>query len=214
MNFLAMQNEVIRRMEETDVPIRWTLEEMKDCINDGYQDLCIHSACYEVERQFPLDDSLYYNLHDEYKREEQFLNIVRIQNLTTGRWLDWESTDRLDVEYYYRWQTLEGEPQMIVARGPWTLGFFPRGNDENLLLKFAAVPDRMVQDTDVPVFSREFHLGCVEYANYELLCMDKQLKKAIPFWTRYLEIANALRFGKASGGQVEGGSRTRVLGGG
>jgi hypothetical protein len=80
-------------------------------------------------------------------------------------------------------------------------------------MKIVALPMELIWDTDVPMFNREFHQGCVDYATYDLLCQDRRFEGAMTYWSRFVELREALRGGKAAGGAVEGGSRMRVVGG-
>jgi hypothetical protein len=217
MDFLALQTEVMRRIEETGTPSHWSTQEVKDAINAGYMDFCDDTECYEREDKFAVDGSLYYDLEAEYKYQEPFLGLRRILNITTGKWLEMVTARELDEEYYPQWQLLTGEPQFVVMRSATQMGLVPvktpAGLGDELLVRRTALPLPLVHDTDEPMFNREFHMYLADYAAEDLLADDGEVDKAMMFRQAYLLGRMKMRAQKSAGNAVQGGSRTLVVGG-
>lgn len=214
MTKAEMRAEVKRRLEEAEEPVHWTDDEIDAAINEGYEDICAFAEPYETNKliapDLEGDGTPYYNLLD-LQLDEGFLSLRRVDNCDTMRWLLPRTALELDEMYYPQWEAMEGEAQWLILRGHWMLGVVPIKQSGTIDLKMAAIPVPLIAETDEPIFSEHFHVALVEYAEYELKCMDKNHVDAMGAWGRYVELRNNLRSNKVSGGNY-GASNLGVFG--
>lgn len=84
---------------------------------------------------------------------------------------------------------VEGQPDYLFRRGINWIGLYPHSANDSGHIKLAgtALPDVMVQLTDVPGFPVPFHTALVEYALFELKAQDHEPEQAIKHWESYLD---------------------------
>jgi len=192
MTFGEMQTEVFRRISESSSsPAFWTVADVKTAINEGYQEFSDASEWYERSTAFTLTNELYYNL--SVRISDSILSIKRAFNDQTKRWLDPVNINDLDNRTYVRWEAVTGEPQMMILRGLWWLGMFPKQSAGTVTLSYSAMPPVMVLAADTPAIPEEFHYAFINYAVYDLLAQEAETDKALKFWGDYLLFQEAFQ---------------------
>lgn len=185
-NFLELQDEVLRRLEEvTGSPIVFTETELREAINEGYEDISERTEWNETNQTLSISTQ-YTDLRASLTLE--WLSITKAYNSGIARWLRWTSWRNLD-QWDFRWSTVTGTPDKMFLRGVTQLGLYPTPTSATSIKIFhTALPARMVADTDVPGFPREFHPAIVQYALYDLFSQDGETTHALLHWIQYLKI--------------------------
>lgn len=192
MTLAEMEADVVRRLAEGASPIGWTSTEIQTAVNRGYLEL---SDASEWNEQYVdidlLQDRPYYDLRAVVGCG--FLAPGAAFDRQTNRWLIPTSVRQFDA-HDRRWERVTGEPQRILTRGLWWLGYWPRIQSEIGSIKqyYTAVPDPLCVDEDEPGFPEQFHVGCVEFAMSELWAQDGETGQALLSWKAYLAIEAAL----------------------
>ena len=122
MTFLELQDEVLRRLEEVSgSPIVFNMTELKEAINEGYEDISERTEWNETSQTLAISTQ-YTDLRASLSSE--FLSIARAYNSSAALWLNWTSWRHLD-DGDYRWSTVTGSPERIFLRGITQLGLYP-----------------------------------------------------------------------------------------
>lgn len=192
MQFSEMQSEVRTRLNEASA-VFWTDQDIKDALNEGYQELSDATEWYERMTTFPtLSNRTYLDLRQLLS--DTFLAPKRAINTITGKWLV-PSSVRTQDHRARQWEKTAAEPEEIFMRGLWWLGFYPKPPDDtgSIRLYFSALPSDMSDDTDEPEMPEEYHDGIVAYAVYDLLAQDAETEKALLWWEEYVRYEIKLR---------------------
>ena len=197
MTFLEMQTEVFRRLEESSAsPAFWTVAQVKAALNEGLDELGDATEFVETSGAVSLTaNTTYYDLSSTaVLAGEPPLTVRRVFNDQTSRWLkpyDQRSLDSTNRE----WESNTGEPAYFWIKGLSWLGVYPKpaATSGTLTVHYSVLPSEMVANGATPDGPREFHLALVEYAVYDLLCQDREYKKAMKYWGRFSEKQEALR---------------------
>lgn len=194
MNFQEMQTEVFRRLDEDSVsPAFWSLVDVKQAINEGYDDLSELTEWRETSSSLSLANSNYYDLSTLVS--DVVLTLYSVRNAQTSKFLDQGTVKQLDT-WYRRWEAvIGGEPERYWIRGLYWLGMFPNKGAASgtVTLYYTALPAALSANADTPGFPQEFHLALVDYAVYDLLCQDREYEKAARLWASYQERVAKLR---------------------
>jgi len=193
MTFAEIKTDVTRRLEESAIsPKFWTETQIGEAINDGYEELSDATEWSETSQSVNLTTSTYYDLSTALSTVP--LTVTRVFNVQTDDWLIPTTIQELD-NTWARWEDATGEPHRFMIRGLWWLGVFPKAPAASgtLVVHFSGLPTALSADGDTPALPREFHLGLVEYAVYDLLCQDGETKKAQKFYEKYLIHEEKLR---------------------
>ncbi len=156
--------------------------DIQESLNDGYAEMCDATECYEREAMLPsLASRTYHDLSTILP--DIFLSPRRVFNVTTNQWLSPASPRQLD-DGFLQWELVPGEPQRMFMRGNWWLGTFPKPSADGLgyRLYYSSIAPEMVDDTDEPVFPREFHQGIVVYALSDLNSQQRETANALMYW--------------------------------
>ena len=187
MKFDAMKLAVFRRLRESSAqPVYFTEAQIEQAINDGYMELSDATEWYERHTTMNLlNNRPYYDARTTLG--ESFLAFGAAFNTQTNQWLEPTAVSGLDASNR-NWELTPGEPNRLVTRGLWWLGYWPRINADSGTVKqyWTSLPDAMEDDEDEPGFPEPFHIGCVDFAVCDLQAQDGQTKKAMLAWAAYL----------------------------
>jgi hypothetical protein len=186
VTFLEMQEEVFKRLRESSSsPVFWTLDDVKDSINEGYGEISDSSEWFErVKVVDLLKLRPYYDVYSYL--DKCFLRIDVAFNETTSRWLTHEHHATFDARDP-RWEQRVAEPDHLLFRGIRWLSYWPYKGVESGRIRqyFVSVPPTLCDDTDEPGFPEQYHYGLVEYAVYDLLAQDNEVNLALEAWQAY-----------------------------
>ena len=179
MNFGQMQTEVRRKLNETSATF-WTNDDIKEALNEGYEEISDETEWYEREATIQTTaNRLYHDLRTVLS--DTFLSLRRVWNTETQRWC-YPTNPREKDGGYRQWELNQGEPQDVFMRCLWFLGQWPKrgGDSGRTRIVYTALPPAMDDGADEPDFPKEFHRGIVEYALSDLLAQERETKKAKP----------------------------------
>ena len=183
-----MQTEVQRRLAEDGGPVFWSIAEIQTALNDGYAELSDATEWHEEHLNIDLlNDRPYYDLRTIIG--DRFLAVRSAFDIQTNRWLLPTSVRQFDA-HDRRWERVTGEPQRIIMRSLWWLGYWPRVQYDVGQIKqyYTSLPEPMVDSWDEPGFLDTFHYGCVWFALADLWAQDAETTRAVAAWTEYLAI--------------------------
>ncbi len=188
--FLELQDEVLRRLEEAhDTPIVFNMTELREAINEGYEDVSERTGWFETSETLSISTQ-YTDLRASLAKE--WLSITKAYNSGTSRWLGWSHWRQLD-QWDFRWSTVTGSPDKMFLRGVTSLGFYPVPSAAtNIKIFHTAIPARLSANGDIPGFPREFHPALVHYALYDLQSQDGETALAMKHWAEYLRVEKEL----------------------
>jgi hypothetical protein len=188
-----MKAETFRRLRTaSSAPVFWSEADVEEALNAGYMELSDSTEWFEQYFEIDLlNDRPYYDLRDVLGAS--FLAIKPAFDEQTNRWLLPTAIRQFDA-HDRRWERVVGEPQRIVMRGLWWLGYWPRIHTEAGLVKqyYTALPPPLVEDEDEPGFPETFHDGCIEFALTDLWAQDSEAVRALKAWADYLVTEAAL----------------------
>ena len=191
MTLAQLRSEVRRRLDEVNANF-WSDAYVDTAINDGYAELSDASEWNEKSATVTTYANQVW--YDATKLTgDEFLSPRACQNPTTKYWLQGSDPLYMDTQVHPRWENIQSQPEYILMRGLFTIGFAPKVNaNSTLTLYYTAMPAALSAAADVPGFPQEFHYGIVEYALYDLLCQDAETDKALIHWKQYQEYEGAL----------------------
>ncbi len=186
MTLAEMREEVMRRLRESaSSPVFWTDNDVNMALNDAYQEISDASEWYEDYTIIPLVEAQpYYDTRIVISRP--VLTIGPAFNVTTNRWLIHTAVRDLDIGDS-RWEQRTGEPDRLMVRSLFHLGYWPRKALDSGTIKqyYTALPQPMYEDTSSPGIPEQFHLGLVEFASYDLWAQDGEVDLALAAWKEY-----------------------------
>lgn len=186
MTFTQIQTEIRTRLDEASV-IFWADADIREAINDGYQEMSDASEWYERNANINLTiNTVYYDLTSSSILTDEFLAMKQAFNNQENWWLDPRTVWDLDASYR-GWESVTGPPKRFFMRGLWFLGLDPKppATSGTVRLYYSAMPAALSAGGDVPGFPQEFHFGLVEYALYDLLGQEAETQKALQHWKQY-----------------------------
>lgn len=182
-----MRAEVFRRLREASTyAVMWQETDINVSMQEGYEEMTDSSEWYERYQTIPiLEDRPYYDMRTVMR--DTFLVLGRAFNPGTNRWLTPVSPVELD-QRDTRWERRTMEPEMVMIRGLWWVGYWPIKGSEDGKIKqyFQGFPDPMAADSDSPGFEEEFHQGIIEYALWDLFAQDGETDLAWKSWKEYM----------------------------
>lgn len=194
MNLASIRADVRRKLRGDTY---WSDTDVDAAINGAYLESCEVSKCYEAESTLALiPGNTYYNLEDPIRLVADDatpysipLELLRVWNPTTAKWLDIKSVREMD-SYRPRWITSYGEPDTWIPRGFASFGIFPKpsGGSSSLLLRHTAVPEILVSDDDEPVTPVVFQQMLTDGALAELKGLEREPKIAMRYLKSYNEM--------------------------
>jgi hypothetical protein len=186
MNFGELKAEVRRKLREsTSSPVMWSDADIEQSLNEGLHELA--DATEFHEKAETVDLLLDHRYYDTRTLIPDFLVAGPAFNKTTNRWLI--ATTPHDLESYdLRWEERIAEPEYVMARGIWHLGYYPfKGVAQGSIRQYyAGLPDTMVEDIDVPPLHSSHHYALVEYSLWDLFAQDGEVDLAWSHWKEYL----------------------------
>lgn len=192
MTFGEIQTEVFRRLEESgSSPDFWELDEVKQAIQEAWEDLALVTEWYRSRCIIPVqDDIVYYDLRDWYP--EEVIKIRAIWDVSTDRWLH-PSTWQEIQSGYQRWEAVEAHPDRFFLRGNFALGVWGKTTEtlNSVLLDVYTVaipPPLCPDDYEIP-FQEKFHEALILYALYDLKSQEGEPDLALAFFGEYTEKA-------------------------
>jgi hypothetical protein len=192
MNFAEMQAEVRIILNEATANF-WSDADIQDSLNEGYEEISDATEWYERMTNIPLwSGRTYFDLRELLS--DELIAPRRAVSVQTDKWLSPSSVRTQDGKYR-QWERNFGDPDVMFMRGLWWLGWHPKPSADGgfVRLYFSALPPEMSSDTDEPAMPEEYHLGLVEYAAYDLLAQDAEVKKALYHWQQYMGYESKLR---------------------
>jgi hypothetical protein len=208
VDFDALKEETISKLREVQGSlVAWTEEEIEESINNGFSEISDATEWFERFQDIDLLDRLpYYDLRTA--ADYPVLGIGPAFNYYTNRWLipiTSRDLDRSDL----RWEERIAEPEYILVRSLWHLGYWPRKQTTTGTIKqyYKSMPDPLSSGSDIPGFPEAYHYGLVQFALWELFGMDGETDLAVGAWKEYLSYEQGLRSyveGRASVPRVRG----------
>lgn len=188
-----MKAEVFRRLREVPTyAVMWQATDIEVSLQEGYEEMTDSSEWYERYQVIPiLEDRPYYDMRTVMR--DTFLVLGRAYNVSTDRWLIPTMPTELDLRDT-RWERRVMEPEFIMIRGLWWVGYWPvKGSADGKIKQFfQGFPDPMIADTDSPGFEEEFHQGLIEYALWDLFAQDGESTLAWAAWKEFLRYEDLL----------------------
>lgn len=189
MNFLELQNDVYREIEEASgAPVMWSRDLVKRRLNEAYEDWSDETEWFERVDNIPL---LAYRTYYDLRTNLPYpvLSTKRVYNMNNSAWMQAVRLRELDFHTYVQWEINTGTPMNVWPRGLFWLGVHPAETDDSKMMRVhhTAMPPRMVTDEDVPGFAEEEHVGLIDYAVSELFGLDGESELADAYWQRYVE---------------------------
>lgn len=193
MTKAEIRNEVRRRLRESvSYPVWWSDTDIDVSVGEGYQEMSDSSEWYETYQTVTiLERRPYYDMRTVTRKE--FLVLGRAYNVNMSRWLHPTSPSGLEQQDN-RWERRTSEPEFILIRGLWYVGYWPVKGSAGDKVKqyFYGIPPAMDDDDDEPGFEEEFHYGLVEYALWDLFAQDAETDLAWASWKEYLRYEDLL----------------------
>lgn len=191
-----MQTEVFRRLEELQSnPEFWETSEVKQSLNEGWQEVALHTEWYRSEFTFAMQDGItYYDLRDW--SPDEIISVRAVWNETLERWLIPDGVTIIE-QHFRRWEAASSQADKFFMRGNFTLGVFgkPTVGDTNsdflTVLATAVPPPLLPDDYEIPHPER-FCEAEILYALYDLKAQEGETKLALKLWGQY--VAEAERF--------------------
>jgi hypothetical protein len=192
MTFLELQTELQRRLEETSTGVFWALAQQKEALNDAYFEMADATEFAETSESVDLTTDTYYDLSSVLDNVP--LTVHGVFSPQLNHWLTPTTVRELD-DRWARWVDQAGEPQEFFIRGLWWLGTYPKLSSAagTMTVHYTYVPAALSADGDTPGFPQEFHVGLLDYAMYDLLCQEREGKKALKFYDSYLGYQERLK---------------------
>jgi hypothetical protein len=186
MTKAEIRSEVRRRLRESlSNPVFWLDTDIDVAVQEGYDEISDSSEWYETYQTISiLEDRPYYDMRTQCR--DRFLVLGKAFNETTNRWLTPAVPRDLDLTDN-RWERRVSEPERVMVRGIWWVGYWPfkgvaTGKIKQYLVGF---PPRLDEDDDEPGFDERFHQGLVEYALFDLFAQDSETDLAWAAWKEY-----------------------------
>ncbi len=196
MNLSEYRADIFARLNENAVtPAFWAEADVDLAVNHGLEDLADVSEYYEVSQSINLAaNATYYNLLSLCAKEPLTTNAV--WNAQTSRWLSPTTVAELDNETHVRWEKVTGPPEKWFVRGLYKLGLFPKppASSGTITVYHSAIPARLVNPTDAPAdLPADYRYALIEYALFELLAQDGEIREALVHYNNYLGYRVGLR---------------------
>jgi hypothetical protein len=198
----------VRRRLEAASSVFVSDDDIDDAVNDGYREISDATEWREVWRTVDLCASRpYYDVRTIFAGVE-ILTPLRAFQEDTNRWLAPRSPGDLDSTYL-RWEQVGGQPDAMLMRGLFWLGYWPiTASEAGTVKQYAsALPDALDDDEDEPGFSDVYHEVLVDYALADLWPQFGEVSKALEAWANYEAGEGALLGyiqGRGSVSQVRG----------
>jgi hypothetical protein len=193
VTFAALKTETFRRLQEAaSSPVYFSAADVATALNEGYMELSDAAEWFERRQTIDLlHDRPYYDLRDVIGTA--LLTPGAAFNVQTNRWLRPSVPSELDA-VDARWERHTSQPDRIVLRGLWWVGYTPRvqADSGTITQYYTALPDELRDDDDEPGFAEEFHEGIIEFALADLWAQDMETARALEAWQRYLAIEAGL----------------------
>lgn len=191
MTKAELRANVRRRLEQAS-SVFVTDDDIDAAIDEGYRAISDATEWREVWRPIDLCASRpYYDLRTIFQGVE-ILTPLRAFHEDTNRWLTPVSARDLDAGYA-RWEQVVGQPDRLLTRGLFWIGYWPITSAESGTVKqyATALPDAL-EDDDEPGFSSVFHEALEDYALADLWPPLGEVTKALTAWDTYAALEAAL----------------------
>jgi len=189
-----LREETYRRLGEAGVSATFfSDDDVDEAITEGLMELSDETEWYEVSQTVDLCmDRLYYDVRTIFP-DREVLTPGRVFNVQTNRWLVPSSVRDLDAAYA-RWEQITGQPDRVLTRGLWWVGYWPMTSAESgTVTQYAtALPEALEDDEDRPELPTVYHDALVQYALAILLPQAGEVTKALAAWERYMTAEGAL----------------------
>lgn len=194
MTFSELRAEVFRRLrEESSGPVIWAQADVDGAINEGYAEISDATEWNEKYKTIDiLDRQRYYDMRTVVGRG--FLMYGPAYNNTTSRWMT-PISHRHISEGDSRWEQRLTEPEYVLARSLWWLGYWPIKTAEVGSIKqyYVGLPEELDEDSDEPGIHSSFHYGIIEFALADLFAQLPSADLAWAHWKSYLEYEEKFR---------------------
>ena len=171
--------------------VRWTDDRLTGLIGEGLECISESTGFYERYCTMPVQPNrTWYDLRG-FTPE----TVVRINSI-------W-STNRneflqpiVEGQLKLQWEDSTGEPQQFFTRGIYWLGVWPKAGDSAtgyLRVYFSGIPARFDFPQAVIRDLPDDYLPALEdYVLYEMAGIDREPKKALRYWSSYMEREKSL----------------------
>lgn len=198
MTLAELRAEVFRRIEEeSGSPVFWTADDVDLALNEGYAEFSdivgFNNTTLSISQ---LEDRLYYDLRNYLASGQTLLHVDAIWNATSSTWMSPYSLRDLDFLRAADWDTASGQPFAYFVRGAWWLGLWPIPEADDATASLTALVSTIpatLTASDSPSIHEDYQYALVEYAHYDLLTQDKEPKKALSHFKRFLELVEEYR---------------------
>jgi len=192
--------------EDAGAPVFYQRHEALDALNEAQRLFCLATLCLEADASLNLAAGVsFYYLIPNFPK---FLVPLRVTVANTGAKVRPASLGSFD-SLSETWLTDAGDPQYYDVVGADLLAITPRPATTGTTLKihYAAAPDPLVSDTDIPEIPAEYHPTLVDYAVARLRAKEggQEFLKAAPRFGNFLRgaarMAEAVR--QRTGGRYD-----------
>jgi len=190
--------EILRRIRikyESESSVRWSDEDIMECINEGLDDLAFQTGFFERHVVMPIRPSVqYYDVRGF--TPETVLSVTAIYSTSRKDWLAETTTQELD-EFNPMWSQAFGDPIKYYTHGIYWVGVWPRGQDTvqgYFWVYFKSLPPHYVNSQSVLDDLPDDYVPALEdYALYEMAAQDGMSDRSIRYWQAYEERKEKLK---------------------
>lgn len=193
MTKAELRAETFRRLEaSSSSPVFFTVADVDAALDEAYEEMSDAAEWYEVWRTIDLcSDRPYYDIRTIFA-DADVLTPGAAFHEDTNRWLIPSSPADLD-RLYVRWEQVAGQPERVITRGLWWLGYWPiTGSESGTVKQYATALPGALEDDDEPGFAEVYHDGLVSYALSLLWPQMGEVSKALEAWQAYVATEAAL----------------------
>ncbi len=142
MTFGEMQSILRTKLNEASATF-WTDQDVKDALNEAYEEIADATEFYERQATIPLlTGRTYYDL-TSLLDADTFLSPRRGFNTATNKWFVPTDARAQDTQTYVQWELTQAAPKNYFMRGNWWLGVWPKPNDDvsyKMRMYYTAIP--------------------------------------------------------------------------
>ena len=186
-NLRELYEEVLTDYNESvSAPRVVSVQEVRDAINEGLDDLSMYTSFYETSRVVDLPAGrVYHNVAGALG--EDVMYITRAQNRLNSFWMDAESQLSMDGRVYSQWESNVGEPCTFIPIDITWFAVHPTREDDGARIRMfcIAIHPHLTSDEAVPDLPPDMHIALRKFALAELCLLDHEMDLYDAFFTEY-----------------------------